>query len=328
MKLTDKQSAAPERLILLDQLRGYAIAGMVFVNWLGNFESMPWMLKHHREGMSYADTIAPLFMFVVGIGFQMTFLRRQEKDGVWAARWAGFKRYAGLTLLAIAFYGPDFRMDWWDALTDIGLAGILAIPFLGRSAAVRIAAAFGYLLIFQSAFSFTGYGEWAMHNTINGGPLGPISYAFVLLIGTLAWDWIAQGDRRRLVLNSLLWALGLCVAGWSLRLAFGETHREWQFSQFYMTVPYPLYSTGLSFVVLIAFHFINERLGWTIPSLTAIGRNALLMYIVQAIVIRRFENVIADNAPAWQPLVGFCVLYGFCWLVAWKLDKDKTYVRL
>lgn len=54
------------RLVYLDQVRGYAIFGMILVNILGMFDVMPWILKHHHEGFSYADHIAPLFLFIVG----------------------------------------------------------------------------------------------------------------------------------------------------------------------------------------------------------------------------------------------------------------------
>ena len=74
------------RITALDQARGYAIAGMIAVNTLGHFDRMPWMVKHHHEGMSYADTIAPLFIFLVGMGFRMSFQRRAVEKGLCGAR--------------------------------------------------------------------------------------------------------------------------------------------------------------------------------------------------------------------------------------------------
>lgn len=60
-----KEDRTAPRIASIDQYRGNAVFGMIFVNFLGQFDSMPSMLKHHHYGMSYADTIAPLFMFAV-----------------------------------------------------------------------------------------------------------------------------------------------------------------------------------------------------------------------------------------------------------------------
>ncbi len=147
-----EQLATPKpagRIASMDQLRGYAMFGMMVVNYLGYFKWSPpvldWLLKHHKEGFSYADTIAPLFVFVVGMGFRISLKRRIEKFGLWAARWRAAKRYLVLFLIGIAFYGPAWRIDWWDALTHIGLSGLLALPFIDKKVPVRVAAAMGYL---------------------------------------------------------------------------------------------------------------------------------------------------------------------------------------
>ncbi|MDX9972781.1 MAG: heparan-alpha-glucosaminide N-acetyltransferase domain-containing protein, partial [FCB group bacterium] len=73
-----KRAAVPaaNRIASLDQLRGYAIVGMFLVNYLGNFHALPWIIEHQRNSFSYADTIAPLFLFVVGMGFRLSVKRR------------------------------------------------------------------------------------------------------------------------------------------------------------------------------------------------------------------------------------------------------------
>ncbi|HQH69808.1 MAG TPA: heparan-alpha-glucosaminide N-acetyltransferase domain-containing protein [Candidatus Hydrogenedentes bacterium] len=81
------------RLPMLDQLRGYAIFGMILVNYLGHFDVMPWAFRHHKTGFSYADTIAPLFIFLVGMGFRMSFQRRAVEKGLCGARRDALRRY-------------------------------------------------------------------------------------------------------------------------------------------------------------------------------------------------------------------------------------------
>src|SRR5438270_9306413 len=90
---------APGRIASLDQFRGYTVAGMLLVNFLGGYHVVPAILTHHNTYCSYADTIMPQFFFAVGFAYRLTFLRRLETAGAWAATRAVWKRNAGLILL-------------------------------------------------------------------------------------------------------------------------------------------------------------------------------------------------------------------------------------
>ena len=67
---------ATNRIASLDQFRGYTVAGMFLVNFVGSFAVTPLILKHHNTYCSYADTIMPQFFFAVGFAFRLTFGRR------------------------------------------------------------------------------------------------------------------------------------------------------------------------------------------------------------------------------------------------------------
>ncbi len=325
----DNAPPAPlSRLQSLDQLRGYTIAGMILVNYLGRFDAMPWMLKHHREGMSYADTIAPLFMFIVGMGFRLSFARRVAKAGIVRARWDALKRYLGITLVGIAFAGPDYRVAWWDALADIGLAGVICIPFIERSAMVRLVMAFAYVALYQAIHLFTDYGAWEMKSTINGGPLGPVSYAFVLLMGTLAYDLLATNDRKKITTGAFVGFLSLCALGWLLKLEWPGLKAAWPFSQYYMTAPYPIYSTGLAFLAFLFFYWLCEVGKINIPTFSILGENALLMYLLHNVVGDAFQAYPPNNAPALHALIGYVCLYAFCYATARKLHNDKIIIKM
>jgi len=178
-----------KRIVSIDQFRGFAILGMVFVNYIARFDVTPWMLQHHREGMSINDTIAPIFIFVVGMGFRLSMLRRIAKDGLATARKTTGKRYAFLAILGFAIYQGYL----WDALSDIGVGGLLALMFMDKSPKIRIAVAALFLSVYQAAYSFTPYGEYVITRGINGGPLGPLSWGFILLMGSMAYDIMAAG---------------------------------------------------------------------------------------------------------------------------------------
>ena len=74
--LPEAPSLLNQRLVSLDQFRGYTVAGMFLVNFLGGFNACPEILKHHNTYNSYADTIMPGFFLAVGFAFRLTFGRR------------------------------------------------------------------------------------------------------------------------------------------------------------------------------------------------------------------------------------------------------------
>lgn len=328
-ELHPRPRAASPRIASIDHYRGYAIFGMIWVNYLGQFDSMPWQFKHHRFGMSYADTIAPLFIFVVGMGFRLSYQRRVEKDGYWPATWRAFKRYLVLIGVGIVLYGPMNWQWWWDALVDIGFGGVLALPFMLRSQAVRAGAAIAYLIVYQVVFMASGYGEWTMKNSIDGGPLGVISWAPILLFGTIAYDLIATRDNKKILYGCIGWGVALCVLGWIFKLPWGELKTEWPFTQRGMTAPYPLYSTGLCFLMYLPFYWICDIKNWRIPMLTVLGMNPLVIYIVQYAVLELYDTFIVpeDSGPALA-LAGFTAFYLACYAVAWRLYKDNVVIKL
>lgn len=63
----------PSRISSMDQFRGYTVAGMFLVNFVGGLAAFPEVLKHHNglPYFSYADTIMPSFMFAAGFSYRL-----------------------------------------------------------------------------------------------------------------------------------------------------------------------------------------------------------------------------------------------------------------
>ena len=352
-----------KRILSVDQFRGYAIFGMILVNYLGGFHVMPEALKHHRQfadwppfGFSYADTIAPVFVFVVGIGFRLSFQRRVDTLGLGAARKAALARYATLVLVGYVLYGYEFQ--WiWDALVDIGFAGILAIPFILMGVRSRVAMAIAYLALYQFMYmspsfwtgftnvlntlpplgnwtrwpgmlEYATYGEWTVAKSIDGGPLGPFSWVFCLLLGTVAYDLIATHDRRKIITGCLAWGLGLFALGWALRLEWPGIKEAWHFSQYAMTAPYPIASTGLAFLTLLVFYVLADLNGVLLPGLSVLGKNPLAIYCVQQAMLNIGGRWVSEDSSVLVALLGFSAFMLFCYGVAWRLHKDNIIIRL
>ena len=297
---------------------------MIFVNFVSRFDVTPWMLKHHRAGLSYSDTIAPIFIFVVGIGFRLSFTRRAARTGPWAARWAAVKRYVLITLLGFLIYPGYF----WDALTDIGLAGLLALGVIDRSTGLRTVAAFAFLGAYQAIYSLTGYGQWVATYSLNGGPLGPLSWAFILLMGTVCYDILASHDTPRIATGCLLWGAGLSLAGWLLKAEWPGIKEAWPFSQYGMSAPYPFFATGLAFLTFLGFHCLCDVARRQLPHLTVLGENPLVLYLTQAALIAASALILKNDAPLSLAALGFACTYGACYALAKWLHAHRVIVKI
>lgn len=322
----------PSRIASLDQYRGFAILAMLVVNHLGEFPCMPEQFRHHETYMTFADLVAPLFMFVVGMSFRLSLQRRIEQAGKRKAYTAATKRYLVLICIGIVLYDPspeEWRY-WWDALVDIGFGAILALPFIMRGTAVRAVAGAAYWISYQALFLLTGYGSWTMEHSIDGGPLGPLSWAPILLFGTIAYDLIATRDRGTIVKGSLGWGLALSAVGILLYFPLPGIKDSWLFSQRSMEIPYPLLATGLCFLMYLPFYFLNDLVKIDIPTLAVIGMNPLVIYVLQNLLGDLYgpSLIVPENSGVLLALVDFAFFFGCCYAVAWKLRKDRIIIKL
>ena len=257
------------------------------------------------------------------------------------------KRYAILFILGVAFYGPAYHIDWWDALTDIGLGGLLALPFINKKTWVRVTAACGYMIFYMGIYMGTGYGTEFMRRSMNGGPMGPFSWVFILLFGTIAYDLIATHDRRKIVTQSLAWGVGLSVLGWILVPLFkdwgGEYYAQygpfWPLSKRWCIAPSMIWSTGLCFLTFLLFYWINDILKFQFPHLTILGENPLIIYVLQYSLLEMNHTYVDHLQERWGfeqntlgdipiALIGFVIFYLFCYACAKRLHDQKIIVKI
>jgi len=290
---TTRSPALSDRIVSLDQFRGWAIFSMVLVNFLGEYRSLPETLRHHEWGLSYADIVVPAFLFAVGVAYRLTFLRRMRRDGIWAARWAALKRNLVLLLVALVLYGsghiieggllPGLGRLCQSILGEIALASLLALPFIER------------------------------------GPLGSLNRVCPLLMGTVMYDLLAQPDRRRLLGGAVALGVAAILVGYGLSLM-------WGFSKPFDAVPYVIFMAGICALVQLGFHQLADRARISIPTFTAVGRNALAIYVIQDFLLDR--HMLPRETPAMIALAVFLVLYLALYVVARYLDRSGYYIRL
>ncbi len=148
------------RIASLDQYRGYTVAGMFLVNFIGGYVATPVIFTHQNNFCSYADTIMPQFFFAVGFAFRLTFGRRAQSEGLARAYGHVVRRLLGLALVALVVYnaptvadtweeflekGPlaalwhSLRGTWFQTLMHIAVTSLWITPVIRAGAGVRIA---------------------------------------------------------------------------------------------------------------------------------------------------------------------------------------------
>src|SRR6516225_8336688 len=148
-------AASSARIISMDQFRGYTVAGMFVVNFVGGLAAFPEVLKHHNGHpyFSYADTIMPSFLFAAGFSYRLTTLRRLAQQGAVRTYGHVLVRSLALVLISLVMYidgdidkikewsqmtppgiwervGGLLKADLWEVLAIIGVTQILLIPVI------------------------------------------------------------------------------------------------------------------------------------------------------------------------------------------------------
>jgi predicted acyltransferase len=352
---------AKGRIASLDQFRGYTVAGMLLVNFLGGYRAVPAVLKHHNTYCSYADTIMPQFFFAVGFAYRLTYLRRASAMGTRAASVAVLRRNLGLILIGFVLYHLDGRVKTWDELKALGVTGFMAtafqrsvfqtlvhialasvwvLPVIAAGPAVRVAflaASAGLHLWLSHWFYF----DWAWTRpVIDGGPLGFLTWSVPLLVGSLAYDLMERGGPRTIgrlagwsvVLMGLGYGLS-CLAGAPAAPPFVPPEGPvslWSMSQRAGTVSYLTFAAGFSLAVYALFVVLCDRAGLQLQSGTfrAFGRNALAAYVLHGLVADAVKPYVPGDAPGWYVAAGFLVYFGINVLFVRGLERDGIFLRL
>jgi predicted acyltransferase len=226
-----------QRIVSLDQFRGYTVLGMFFVNFVGKFDAIPDVFKHHNTYCSYADTIMPQFFFAVGFAYRLTLLRRLETVGSWAAYRHAIGRNLGLILLGAVIYHLDGSVDKWADLEKLGLWGFITTAFqreffetlvhIGVTALwiLPVIAASGFTRLAFAVMSGTihwilsneFYYQWVMQRPgIDGGPLGFLTWTIPMLAGSFAYDALRTSEIGKAVWQMAFWGTILAVMGYAL----------------------------------------------------------------------------------------------------------------
>ncbi len=376
MRLAQEPGSTSQRLISLDQFRGYTIAGMFLVNFIGNYKAVHPVLDHHNTYCSYADTIMPHFFFAVGFAFRLTYLRARERDGTRAAVRHAIVRNLGLLAIGAAVYGYDAGAKTWEevralgawawltttfggvlfqTLVHIAVTSLWVLPVIGaRPRVLVVFAAVSGLLHLGLSHAF--WYEWVRtHRTIDGGPLGFLTWTLPVLTGALAYDLHAARGARASLRPLVGWGVALMAGGYALSCLNGVAHALaadprpaaltawlveppfmapsrpvdlWTMSQKAGSLSYQTFAAGLSLAVFAACVAICDLGGRQWGVFRTLGQNALLAYLIHSPLSGGVQKIVPKDAPLWFVTLGFGLFFVVTWGVMKVLERNKIYLKL
>jgi predicted acyltransferase len=240
------------RIVSLDQYRGYTVAGMMLVNFIGDFAITHPLFQHHNTYFSYADTIMPGFHFAVGFALRLVLLKRIATQGRRTAYGSIVRRGLGLVLLSTvlefatsrgrfkswsdlvstgvwgALAGP-LKCEFWETLAIIGVTSIWVLPVIAGSIRLRVAylifctglhVVLCHLFYFDFMYAKPNWLDsiWGATDVkgLDGGPFGFLAWTMPQLVGSFAYDCMIKKGSWLAFPRLLVWSLILMGAGYGL----------------------------------------------------------------------------------------------------------------
>ena len=302
------------RLRSLDVFRGLTMAAMVIVNNPGDWSTVYWPLLHAEwHGWTPTDLIFPFFLFIVGVAIPLG----SDRGRAWPLVLRRTAVIVGLGWFLAAF--PFFRLATLripGVLPRIGLCYFAAASIVRlsgpdqrrRRQAVMliIAALLGVYWFLMTSVAPPGgtagdlsaagnLGAWVDRALLAGhlwrqdwdpeGLLSTLPAVATTLLGVLAGLVVRDASSPRAVVRGLAaWGLAGVVAGLAWHQVFPINKALW-------TSSYVLFTGGIAAAVFAwCYAWVDamptgRRDRWSEP-FVALGRNALLLFVVSGLVAK------------------------------------------
>jgi predicted acyltransferase len=283
------------RLASIDCFRGFAVLAMVLASYLLGTEALPAWLRHAPDGsLTAVDLGAPLFIIATGLTFGGALQRRWSRDGPARALWHFLRRalllfLIGLTMALIqARLGRNEGGIFWGVLQAIAIAIALTLFILKLPPIPRAAVGLALLAAYQ--FIVLPYWLPQVLAAPHGGPPGALGWASLLILGTACADLFFRSPYLELALP----AAGLLAIVGALALS-----PVIPISKPRISASYVLLAVGVSVLVFWVFHLLVDRLRWRPSWLAAAGKNPLLIYLLQYVLLGLL--FVLPGIPWWYP---------------------------
>jgi len=296
---------------------------MVPVNIAAVFTSIPAWFKHApANGLTLPDFVVPAFLFSLGLSASFSFKTRTSERGLGRTFLHAVIRSA--VLFAFGSIGVLLvdHSARWEILQMLGATSLFSFFFLLVPPWPRLGAAV-LLLAAVEILRPLGLGSLmqAWYDTGIAGPWGTFSLSFFAITASALGELVKDSSSDKRLARTALFAGVLCAGGLLALLFF-------PFSKHLVSLSYVLFTAGVSSALLALLVLAREIWRLNLPIIGSMGRNALLLYMLHAVMGVGVQALLGDAANAglaWG--VSFLVL-GVCAVVAVVMDRMRLYVKL
>ncbi len=325
----------PDRLVSLDVFRGLTIAAMILVNNPGSWSHIYGPLRHAQwHGWTFADTVFPAFLFIVGVAIAFSFGRGDKAEADRRSLYIKIIRRT-LILFALGLFLNGFP---FNELSTLRIPGVLqriavcylitSVIFLNSSWKGQLVWATGLLLFYWAIMEWipvpgTGAGLYEKGNNLAAwvdsqllaghmwpqtktwdpeGIISTIPAISTTLFGVLAGHWLKSDRTPRDR------AAGLLAVGGAAVVAGALWHLLLPINKSLWTSSYCVLMAGLVAMSLSAIYYLVDVRGynkWIQPA-RVFGMNAIAVYVLAGITTRllyliKFTGADGDTitAKAW-----------------------------
>lgn len=332
------------RLASLDVFRGLAVAAMIVVNNPGNWDAVyPPLVHAHWNGLTFADTVFPAFVFIVGVALPLSLARRTPASrpaGRTEVLWHIARRTTVLLVLGLLLNvmaaAPDLaHVRIPGVLQRIALAYAIAAPLVLVGGVGSWVLAIAVLLTVHTVLLLgipypVAAGTLTPAANLPGaidawllgpahlltptmdpeGLLGVLPTSATMLSGSLAGAWLrrAEGHERR-VIGLIVGGVLALAAGWGSAQGLPVNKSLW-------TASFALLSAGGAALVFAACYAVIDQWAagrWLAP-LGWLGGNPLAIYFLSECTRHALD---AGWVPHGQGRLGLKDAFYWRYLVPW-----------
>jgi predicted acyltransferase len=290
---------------------------MVIGDYIAGINWIPSYLKHAPDvGYTIADTVAPAFVFVIGLNYVPSFKARYQEDRFKAYRHFLVKYLILFALGTLITLGAAWtnRPTGWGVLESLGVAGMINLAFVLLPTWIRFV--LGLLILSFYQYFLDKYFLQTVLTTGHGGLYGAISWSALLLLATVIAELLKKG--RNTYLLTILGLLALTVI--SVIITPISKNR--------VSASYILLSLTITTVVYLLIKFLSKDENKHPGVFTWWGKHALGLYLTHLIILGVFALPEADwwyaDVPIWLLLIQLSSILLIMTLIARLLYFRKT----
>ncbi len=314
------------RILSIDVFKGLTIFLMVFLNTIHPYDDFPAWTKHAGDfGLTYADLVAPFFVFMLALNMNISYKRRVEKVGKKRASLRFVRRFLifiGIGLLLTIYIDLNGFYFRWGTLQVLGFSGLMILPLIELKPFVKLLFAIIFMVLHQLILLTPA--SVIIYESIEGGILGGFSWGSMLILSSFLAEGLGKG--KEYVKRYFLYGGFIC-----LLIGIGSGF-IWEISRPYISVPYILISVGVASIFYYLLYFIFEERGINYNFIkkerifSVMGKNAFILYLIHMLIAYTIYTIFPFDTPSiiLFPLAIFHT--AFIWLLAYYLNKLEIFI--